>query len=123
MNPELTKLLNQLAGKLGTTTEYLWSVLIKQAQIDAITNLMQMVIIWGFGYVLYKIHRKLSKSNGYKHGGCLYDEYDGIGIVMIIVAMVWSFLALAAFFCIGDVVNGFLNPEYWALNRVLSTLK
>ena len=32
---QLTQLLAQLAERLGTTTEYLWGVLIKQAYINS----------------------------------------------------------------------------------------
>lgn len=35
MEEKTIKLIEQLAQKLGTTTEYLWAVLLKQAPIDA----------------------------------------------------------------------------------------
>jgi hypothetical protein len=34
--PELTKLLEQLAEKLGTTVEHLWKVLLQQAEVEKI---------------------------------------------------------------------------------------
>lgn len=35
MNPEVTKLLSDLASKLGTTIEYLWPKLVGHAQAEA----------------------------------------------------------------------------------------
>ncbi len=35
MNPEVTKLLSDLAAKLGTTIEYLWPKLVGHAQAEA----------------------------------------------------------------------------------------
>lgn len=44
MNEGTERLLTQLAEKLGTTTEYLWAVLLKQAPIDAIGQLVSIVL-------------------------------------------------------------------------------
>lgn len=42
---------------------------------------------------------------------------------MAIAGIIVALLAVIAFFHIGDVVNGFLNPEYWALDRILKSVK
>lgn len=41
MNPEVTKLLSELAAKMGTTIEYLWPKLVGHAQAEA------TVLFWG----------------------------------------------------------------------------
>jgi hypothetical protein len=117
---EMSKLLSQLADKLGTTTEYLWGVLIKQAPIDAITTLFQMLLVLLFGIGLWKVHRWLSKSED--DSDCSrYEEYEELAIApMVIATIVFVILSIVCFFCITDVVNGFLNPEYWALDKILS---
>ena len=47
---DLTKLLETLALQLGTTTEYLWTIMIKQAKIAIITEsffiVVSMIIIY-----------------------------------------------------------------------------
>jgi len=113
---ELTGVLEQLAVKLGTTTEYLWSVLISQAKISAITDLIYIVLNIIIGIMLYKLHINLSKRD-------LYDEYEEPLIaVMVIGALVWCVIFLINFFSIGGIINGFFNPEYWALQKVLDVI-
>jgi hypothetical protein len=125
MNEQTSKLIEQLANKLGTTTEYLWGVLLKQAQIQSVITLLQFLIIGLFGYVLYRIHKSLSikkEYDGYKETG--YSHYEEkVGIPMVIGVVIFSFLSICAFFCIEDVFNGFFNPEYWALQKVLRAVK
>ena len=114
---ELTGVLEQLAIKLGTTTEYLWNVLISQARISAITDLIYIILISIIGIIIYKVHKKLMKEEKYDY----YEE--PLIAVMVIISLVWAILFIAFFFSIGNIINGFLNPEYWALKEVLSVVK
>lgn len=124
MNEQTTKLIEQLAQKLGTTTEYLWSVLLKQAQIQSMVTLFQFLLIAILGYVLFKIHKSLSIVKDYDgHHETGYSHYEDSNTIMIIAGAIFAILVLLAFFCIGDVFNGFFNPEYWALSKVLSVIK
>lgn len=125
MNEQTTKLLQSIALKLGTTTEYLWLVLIKQASIDSWVTIIQLVIVLLFGLTLWRVHKKLSsdcsdKSSNYKT--TYYEKYDGIEIPMIIGVIVFSLLIICLFFCINSVISGFINPEYWALREILNTI-
>lgn len=43
MNNEITKLLENLVQELGTTPKYLWNLLLKQAPLIAIVDLIQFV--------------------------------------------------------------------------------
>lgn len=121
MNEQTNQLIEKLAQKLGTTTEYLWGVLIQQAKIDAITTLFQFGLIALFGYILYRLNKKfrVECENGYD----TYYLSDSTGWIMGICFGVWCLLTFIAFFCIPDVINGLINPEYWALDKVLTTIK
>lgn len=127
---ELTPILEQLASKLGTTMQYLWSILIKQAYISATITLMQIILVLIAGIVLVRLHIRFSKSTtrgtGHNSGriSSLYEKHgDILSIPMIIISIVWLILAIACFFCISDVINGYFNPEYWALDTILSKIK
>lgn len=115
---ELTPLLQQLADKLGTTTQYLWAVLVKQAPIQATTILIQMILVAIFTVVLVQKHKKYSKEED------PYDMYDhpGRGPVMVIGSVVALVLLIFSFFYIPEMVNGFLHPQYWALNHILNAI-
>jgi hypothetical protein len=110
MNEETAKLLETLATKLGTTSEYLWSVLLKQAPIDATISLFQTAVVFFIGYLLYKKR------------GIVNREYDERLPIFVAVAIVWSILSFITIMCIGDIINGYLNPEYWALERILHSI-
>ena len=121
MNNESTKLLEQLAEKMGTTVEYLWDILIYQAHIQAITVLIQFVIIFIATYFLFKLHIRFNKQTDDKHS-VYYEHEEAVIIPMVFAGIVMAVLIIVAFFCISDIVNGFFNPEYWALQRILNTM-
>jgi hypothetical protein len=111
---EMLKRLDMLADKLGTTTAYLWSILLKQAWLDGI----ELLIAVGFLTVL--------AVAAYKYGNECFvyaketdDDYYSGGYFLRIV----MFLCLgSACWCLGDAVEHFLNPGYFALHEVLETL-
>ena len=73
MNEQLVKLLDDLSKKLGTTSEYLWGVLIRQAHVSATTTLLYFIIGIIAWIVFMKLHRKFSKENDKT---TLYEEYE-----------------------------------------------
>ena len=121
---ELTGLLEKLAEKLGTTTEYLWGVMINQAPISATTTLFQTLLVILFGLGLWKAHKWLMKKEEEgNYAETRYDKYEGGAIIpMVIGVIIFVILSIICFCCIGDIVNGYFNPEYWALNKVLNML-
>lgn len=118
MESNYTDLLRELASKLGTTSEYLWSVLLRQALFSAITDTIMIVIWMAVGYIIYKAHSRLEKKEEY-----YYDNHAGIAVFMAISAAIWGIVMLFCFFSVPSIINGLFNPEYWALNRVLEALK
>ncbi len=123
MNDNTTKLLEQLAQKLGTTSEYLWTVLLTQAPISATTTLLQILLILLFGLCLWKVHKRLMKKKD-DFSDNAYDKFgDGVSILMAIGAIVFVGMLVVCIFGIGDVINGYFNPEYWALKEILNSIK
>ena len=117
MNDNTYKLLEQLANKFGTTTEYLWGVLVRQAAIDATIQLIQTIVILWAAFFLCKLHKKF-KKNG------TYDKYDiGAELPMVLISIVVGILVIVAFVSSGNIFNGYFNPEYWALDKILSSAK
>lgn len=121
MNDESLKLLEKLANKLGTTSEYLWAVLIKQAPVAAITEVFYIIFTIIFGVVLVKLHMHFSNDKN----KISYDELDvALGAPMLIGFLLFVIFTFGAIFgSIPVIVNGFLNPEFWALDYVLNALK
>ena len=125
MNEQTTKLIEQLAQQLGTTTQYLWAVLIKQAPIDSAVTLLQFILIGVFGYTIFAIHKKLSLTKEYgEYTRTGYSHYEELASIPMFFAMIiFAIVVLCAFFSIPEVFYGFFNPEYWALQQVFKLMK
>ena len=114
---KLVPILEQLAKSLNVTTEYLWSALLKQAFIDGVVSVVQFILIIISNFVLVwgskKVYSLVENSD--------WDElnYLWIGSLALIVII----LDLAAFFSFDTLLACFLNPEYWALEKILSKFK
>jgi Flp pilus assembly pilin Flp len=117
MNEETTKLIQQLADKLGTTAEHLWAVLVRQAPI---TSCVDVVVLIAAVIATVISARTLMKGvKGLKDG----FENDGLNMSMAIVgSIVCLIAAIVLIICIaglGTTASGFLNPEYWALKQII----
>jgi len=62
MDEKTAQMLEKLAQKLGTTSEYLWGVLLKQAPIAAIIELIGILLCVIFGVFIWRVHKKLMKK-------------------------------------------------------------
>lgn len=125
MNEQTSKLFEQLAQKLGTTTEYLWGVLLKQAPIQSTLGLIKLIAVLLFGLILWKIHKKLSKEieGCESYDNTLYlqkEEY--VTIPMITAFILFLVLFIVSMINISSIVYGYFNPEYWALKEVMSNI-
>lgn len=122
MKNQITELLEKLAVQLGTTAEYLWSVLIVQARISAITDLIFLILAIVSGYFLYRTHRYLSEETEDMYS--IYErKEEAVIIPMLVGVSIWLIFFLVMFFSIGNIINGLFNPEYWALNKILNSIR
>lgn len=120
MNEQTAALLQGLATKLGTTSEYLWGILLKQAPIAGVMILVQYALTAVALYVIWRYREAIGTQ---VRDGLSSDAEVLVFIGLIVsvgVSIVWL---LACLFAIESMVTAFLNPEYWALNKVLATVK
>lgn len=106
----LTNLLEKLAEKLGTTVEFLWGVLVKQAHIIAYINLSVAGLF--FLLMIYGLFRLMKDPPTPIPNDEMYAPHV-VGIILLIVGVVVVLVT---------GISGFvalLNPEYWALRKVL----
>lgn len=116
MTNEIAKALEVLAQKLGTTSEYLWNVLLKQAPISAVADFIQFTIIvfacyfWtkNFKAFITKISDKIWKEENW--------------VWIILVSVILGVSAIVVFFSFPNTIYALINPEYWALNLLLSKM-
>ncbi len=121
MDNNTKDLIDKIAQQLGTTSEYLWKILLTQAPIDAIISLILIIITIGFGCVLFKVDKYLRNKGLYKPDDD-FDMFTIYGVAMIISLVGFLILLIGSICSISDIVNGFFHPEYWALKKVLSSI-
>jgi hypothetical protein len=121
MNENVTKLIESLAEKLGTTSQYLWGILLKQAPIDATIGVVFNILVLLFGFLLFKIHKRLMKEDiNDEFNQNFYEKYD----ILVSTPMLIGLIAFVVLFCVSlcnieNIINGYFNPEYWSLQQIL----
>lgn len=113
MKDRHTDLLESLAAKFGTTTEYLWGVLINQAKYEAITLCLQFTLLIVATVVFTLLVKRRLNADAVE---------DGEGIAYLIIGVTIAILDFNAFFYIPELISAIFNPEYWALKEILNAI-
>jgi len=117
----LSKLLEQLAEQLGTTTEYLWQILLNQARIDFIASTFEYLLC---GFLFYLSYRYFKYAWAYEDDP--ENPYSEKGIAVTVIGVMIGVLDLIMFCVLMSYIPMYLasifNPEYWALQKILEQL-
>ena len=116
MNEATTKLVEELASKLGTTAEHLWGVLVRQAPISGVCDALA-IVAWIIG-LAWALRLVRSKTKEPEDG---YAEWTGEGafFAWLVWGLTAAFAMLVAGANLGCIVASIVNPEYWALKQVM----
>lgn len=116
MNEATTKLVEELAAKLGTTAEHLWGVLVRQAPISGVCDALAIVAwIIGLAWALRLVRSKTTDQGN----GCAEWTDEGALVAWLVWAFTASVVMLVAGACFAEIVASIVNPEYWALKQVM----
>jgi 4-hydroxybenzoate polyprenyltransferase len=121
MDSTTATLLRELATKLGTTSEYLWRVLLKQAFISGISDIIYYIALTIATIYLFWLHKKFSVENEKKQS--LYYKKEWIILPMGAAGFILIIALLCAIGNIPDTIAALVNPEYWALDQILHKVK
>lgn len=110
MNEQAVLFLKELSNKLGTTSEYLFSALVKQAPISGIINLLVIVLLFVLTF--------LWTRNVYKKSCLHYYEEESIRFFAWLSVIILLFISLCMLESLPIVISGLINPEYWALKEI-----
>jgi len=120
MKEELFTRLDAIAAKLGVAAEHLWGVLIRQVVVGAVWQLVMLCVVFGVCFVLfrwwYRCLRVIAKKEGYATlWGLVEEKEEAVFAYYIVLAAV--VIVCATMFCVvgHNIVLGFVNPEYRAL--------
>lgn len=109
MNEATLIALRDMAVTLGTTTEYLWAALLRQAPITGTLHAVLTVICLAvFSYSVY-------------HTTKTWAEYNNLRLVDV-VAIISGIGSVVGVCTLNSTLAALFNPEYWALMQILGKL-
>jgi heme/copper-type cytochrome/quinol oxidase subunit 2 len=115
------KLLEQLAAKLGTTTEYLWHVLVEAQRINGVISLVELSIAIVFVIAAVKVFHYAWVYRSPENAG--YGDDDWRMPVLAISGVVFTVALISVLVTLEWSLLEFTRPEYAALKEILSVLK
>ncbi|MGH7238979.1 MAG: hypothetical protein ACREHG_02820 [Candidatus Saccharimonadales bacterium] len=119
------QLLQHLADKLGTTVQHLWMVLIHQAFINGLENLIVFIVVSLLGVVLWKLCKRGTQPvtpDDTCHTESYFEENIAVAVFVYLGLIVWCGLFVWSIVLIGDTINSFCDPQYWALNQIFQVI-
>lgn len=123
MDTDVKQIIEKIAEKLGTTSEFLYNKLVKQAKINAITTLIQVIFILIIGVVLtiYMIWQINLGMNYFAESEKYLIFYITLGIINSIFVLVYVFTACnIIYYGIDEIIKCWKNPEGWAIDEILN---
>lgn len=116
---QIAPLLEKLAEQLGTTSEYLWAVLLRQAPVNVLVFLIHVLLFFVLTVAWIHISKPLAKTVAGQDWINEAPSAAGLTVGWGTIALLWIW-ALASF---ENAIVAALNPEYWALQQVLDVIK
>lgn len=117
---EITPFLQELVSKLGTTTEYLWGILLKQATVQIYMDIF-VITLTVITIILYSIFIYIAMKKKW------YDYNSKFNTITLLVTFLGGTIILimfiASLFCTMELITLYVNPEYWAFEQILDIMK
>lgn len=111
MNDQIMEILRALAEKFGTTTEFLWSIMVKQSYVYGVTFIVGLVasavFVAAWNYAAWKIN---DRDNADWEIALGFGKFWGV-----VFAAAWMMIFLCSLI---DITTSLVNPEYFAIKQV-----
>lgn len=119
MNEQTLSLIQQLAEKLGTTTEYLFSILILQAKVTIFQNIFFIILFLVSTFFMFKIGKVRYKNMKEEYEDFFDGAHGWILAIWAIINAIWFFGTISI---IIEISTCIANPEYWAIQQILKQI-
>lgn len=117
MDSNTAALVRELAEKFGTTSERLFEILIRQALISGITDVI-VILVWSF--ILYAFYRVIKRKTAISENKISSEWNTDIAVVAWVL---WGFITFITAIIVGvsmsSIVAAISHPEYWAIQQLL----
>lgn len=119
---QLTELLRELAKQLGTTSDHILAVMMKQSRIAIAQNFIWLGVLIVYVTQSVRIHNILGRKKKERQETKSYYDGNLWGIPMCIHWCVVAIMTICVVAIACDLVTLLFNPEYWVVNKILSTI-
>lgn len=115
MKEEILSRLDVFAAKLGVGVEHLWEIYVMQAHVAGWYHLILLLV----GTLLFYLGMRTKVEVYWEKEDCWtsYPTLEGIKMISFTVIGAWIFL-----YNIYRVITYFINPEYYAFNKLLNII-
>lgn len=110
MTPQTETLIRELAQTLGTTTEYLWGILIKQAHVSAWMHLGGTILLLLISVALVLLGRFCFKKMRVIEAHIPLWAGSALGLIVAFCNFTFA------------TMPRFMNPEFYALQYIMNRL-
>ena len=122
MDDKYQALIEALASKLGTTAEHIWGVLVRQAPISGIVDLVLCAVItavtvWFVALVKRRTTTPQVTDEDRYPSAEWRDESAFLAWAVAIIAGVIALICVTG--SAQGIAAAFANPEYWALKQLV----
>jgi hypothetical protein len=121
MNEQALKAIESMAEKLGTTVEFLWGILVRQATVEGIQGIAFFVLTVLAGVGLFFWWKAWDKGRD-DNNSFYYESEEFFFSLLMSFSILLLSCSIVAILNLGHVASCFVNPEYFALNKILETL-
>lgn len=112
--------MEQLAYELGTTPDQLWSVLLKQAFMAGVTDLIMYALLIVAMVAIFRWYKYFATNFAEIQNQIFMLFINGVGLIVSTLFVLASLIAAA--YNVQNTMAAFFNPEYWALQKIFSSL-
>lgn len=118
--------IDAIAANLGVAAEHVYGALLKQAMVSGLRSVVYIIICLAVSYVIIKMFKRIYSDVKEGEDGIFVDSY-GVSLGGVFALIFGGIAIIIMFFAImSDISNAttaLLNPEYWALKEILTTIK
>lgn len=104
--------LKGLGSALKVGSEHVYSVLVKQQIVQAVTDLILILIVITTAFPLFKLLKYICQHDD-------LDEIFGVLVFSVFLCIGWVVVVVIGLAHINQIVTGFVNPEYGALKDIM----
>jgi hypothetical protein len=114
------QLIQQLILQLQNLSPQLWQILLKQVSINNFTNLAWTIILFIFLITCVAMIFVSKKKYEWGQSEDNYSDTSGWGLAAWLFGFGAFIFGLIFFATLSSTIQGFLNPQYWAIYNLLS---